>query len=153
MAHLVRQLKFHDHIASARLLGGLLGRHVMRQPDGALPDVLIPVPLHPARQRVRGFNQATEIARHVARVTGIPLHTGACRRVRATSSQATLDRQARRRNLRNAFVVTAPLPAHVAIIDDVVTTGSTSHELCSTLLRDGAKRVEVWAVARAARAR
>jgi ComF family protein len=145
---LVGGAKFRGRLNLARLLGLSLARYVgerSAQPPGAI----VPVPLHPDRLRERGYNQALEVARAVARALSIPLDTGCCARVRATAPQASLERKERRRNLRGAFEVHRP-PAteHVVILDDVVTTGSTAAELTKALLAAGAHRVEVWAVAR-----
>jgi ComF family protein len=116
----------------------------------ALPALVIPVPLHPSRERERGFNQATELSRPLAAALGIALDAGLCRRVRATPAQSTLDRRSRAHNLRGAFVLRRALDAdEVAIVDDVVTTGATAAELTATLRRGGARGVEVWSAARA----
>ncbi len=108
------------------------------------------MPLHWRRQLWRGFNQSLELARPIAAGLGIPLRTDLCRRVRATSAQTHLARGARRRNVRAAFRVhNGPLPRHVAIVDDVMTSGQTVTELARTLRRAGVEEVQVWALARA----
>ena len=146
--HLIKGLKFGSRLAHARLLGALLAERVERRPD--LPEVLLPVPLHPSRYRERGFNQALEIARVVARRHNLALDYKICRRTRPTHAQAQLHAKERRENLRRAFQLTRDLPwRHVAIIDDVVTTGSTVAELASILRQGGASLIEVWACARA----
>lgn len=146
---LIRRLKFEQRLQYARVLGALLAERLQDRVD-ALPDALVPVPLHPARQRQRGFNQATELARPLARTLGIELAAGSCQRVRATETQSLLDRRARRANLRGAFRMTGPAPGrHVAIVDDVVTTGSTVQALARELRAGGVQRVDVWCVARA----
>ena len=114
-----------------------------------LPARLVPVPLHRNRLRRRGYNQAVELARPLGRALGLPVAPRLCRRQRPTPAQAELTGSDRRRNVRGAFAVAAPVPRHVAIVDDVVTTGSTVGELARVLRRAGAERVEVWAVARA----
>jgi len=146
--HLIQGLKFGSRLAHARLLGALLAERIEPRPNW--PEVLLPVPLHPSRYRERGFNQALEIARVVARRHGIPLNYQACRRTRSTEAQARLHADERRKNLRRAFQLTqSPAWRHVAIIDDVVTTGTTVGELAATLRRGGASLIEVWACARA----
>jgi ComF family protein len=146
----VQALKFGGRLEYARLLGELLADAVAAQ-LATTPDVIIPVPLHPARQRRRGFNQALELARPVARRLGVPIDTVHCRRLRATAAQAELGARQRRRNVRNAFAVDAALPARrVAIVDDVVTTGHTVGELARALRARGVTFIEVWSVARAA---
>lgn len=145
---LVQRLKFDCRLHYARLLGALLTQRLRDQLD-RLPDVLVPVPLHPTRQRQRGFNQATELARPIVRALGIAMAPHCCQRVRATDTQSLLSRQARRANLRGAFRVATVPGAHVAIIDDVVTTGSTVQAMAQCLRAAGAERIDVWCVARA----
>ena len=114
-----------------------------------MPELLLPVPLHPKRLRERGFNQALEIARPLGRRFQIPVEARACRRIRATRPQSELALAERRGNLRGAFAVRGALTArHLAIVDDVVTTGATVSALARVLLRQGVQRVDVWAVAR-----
>lgn len=146
---LVQRLKFSGELALAPLLAGLLAdRLAVRK--AALPRCLLPVPLHRSRLRERGFNQATELARHLGRRLGIPVDYRLCRRHRPTEPQSLLPVRQRRGNLRNAFTVTAGVPAaHVAIIDDVMTSGHTAGELARALKRSGAERIEVWVIARA----
>ena len=146
---LIRRLKFNQQLQYARLLGHLLATAV-RSGCQSLPSALIPVPLHPRRQRQRGFNQAIELARPVGRILGIPLATNVCQRVRATDSQSLLNRRERHANLIGAFRLSQRPPAeHVAIIDDVMTTASTVQSLAQVLLAGGARQVDVWCVARA----
>jgi ComF family protein len=145
---LVTGLKFHARMNHARLLGELLAQALERIED-PLPELVVPVPLHPARQRQRGFNQALEIARIPARRLGIRLADDRVLRRLPTSPQSGLDATARRRNIRGAFAVRGDIDArHVALLDDVVTTGSTAAELARALTRAGAMHVDVWAVAR-----
>jgi ComF family protein len=147
--HLIRRFKFAEELSTGRLLSGLLAARLAER-SGDLPELLLPVPLHPARLRSRGFNQATEIARHVGRTLGIAVDYRLCRRKRNTQAQSLLSPNARRLNLRNAFTVRRPPEAlHVAIIDDVMTTGHTGNELARALKQAGAACVEVWVIARA----
>lgn len=112
-------------------------------------DVLIPMPLHPDRLGERGFNQAAEIARHLSRHMQLPWLAGACRRVRNTPPQAGLDLKARRRNLRGAFLCDVDLTGrHVALVDDVMTSGASLNELARTVKKAGAASVAAWVVAR-----
>ena len=146
---LLLRFKFHGDLACGRLLSDLLCE---RLTDSERPQALVPVPLHVARLRERGYDQALELAKFVAGRTGIALHARALRRTRATSRQSDLDMRARRRNLHGAFALAEnDLPAHVALIDDVMTTGATLRECAKTLLRSGVARVDVWVVARAPR--
>lgn len=147
--YLVQRLKFSGELAIAPLLSGLLAKQVS-SPGTTLPDVLVPVPLHPSRLRERGFNQATEIARLLGRRLQLTVNHRLCRRTRNTDAQSLLPVKIRHWNVRNAFAVTERIPArHVAIIDDVMTTGHTVNELARVLKRAGAKRVDVWVIARA----
>ncbi|HEY5791083.1 MAG TPA: ComF family protein, partial [Gammaproteobacteria bacterium] len=146
---LVTGLKFHGQLAGARLLGGLLAEQLAGDP-GPWPQALLPVPLHPRRLRQRGFNQALELARPLARELGLALLPDACVRRRDTAAQSGLERAARRRNVRGAFALPRPLGLHhVALVDDVMTTGQTLEALARVLREDGVEQVEVWCVARA----
>lgn len=112
-------------------------------------DAILPVPLHRWRQLGRGFNQSLEIARPVAKKTGLPL-LHSVRRVVATPYQSGLSAGERGRNLRGAFRIDGALSArHVLIVDDVVTTGETCRQLAGTLRAGGVDMVSVLAVARA----
>ncbi len=146
---LILGLKFHGKLAAARLLGDLLAERLKRT-VAHLPECIIPVPLHPARLRGRGYNQALELARPLARVLRLPLDVGSCRRLVATAEQSTLDARKRRRNVQGVFSVAADFGArHVAIVDDVMTTGHTVEALSCALLAHGVTRVDVWVCARA----
>lgn len=148
MRHLILGLKFQRRFENARLLGALLADSLAG--NAALPQLLIPVPLHPLRYRERGFNQAVEIGRTVARQLRLPLELSVCRRRRDTPHQTGLSAKQRRKNLRHAFALAKPLHAmHVAILDDVMTSGTTANELATVLRAAGASRIEVWACARA----
>jgi ComF family protein len=146
--YLITGLKFSARHAHARLLGQLLVEHISR--NAMMPDCIIPVPLHQSRYRERGFNQAIEIGRTVSNELGIPLELTCCRRRRDTPHQAGLSAKQRRRNIKNAFeLVRQPGCRHVAILDDVMTTGSTAHEMASLFKGQGIDRVDVWVCARA----
>lgn len=149
--HLVRGLKYHGAVAQGRVLSELLACGLQRMRNEPLPDVVLPVPLAQRRFRERGYNQAIELGRYVQKRLAVSMRADIAVRIRETREQAALNRKERRRNIRGAFAVVGAVPAHVAIIDDVVTTGSTVNELARELKRAGAKRVEVWAIARAAR--
>jgi len=150
--HMIRALKYRDAVAQGRVLGELLAAHIDRVHAGPLPSMIVPVPLAQPRFQTRGYNQAIELAGIVARRLQIPLRTDLAVRLRHTREQADLKRDQRRKNVRGAFAIAAAVNAeHVAIIDDVVTTGSTANELARVLKRAGARRVELWAVAKAGR--
>ena len=145
---LLPRLKFHHDLAAGRLLAAGMVRAFAGLPG--LPEALVPVPLHRGRLRRRGYDQALELARPLARALALPLLPGALRRIRATAPQSRLDAGARARNLRGAFTVDgdARLPAHVALVDDVMTTGATLHSAAQTLYLAGAVRVDAWVAAR-----
>lgn len=148
IADLIIALKFRHRLAAGRVLGNLLTAHIAGL-NSPLPDRVIPVPLHPHRLQERGFNQATELARIVSRGLDLPLLTDTVRRTKQTPSQAGLKRSQRLRNLANSFVHGDQTPpGHVAVIDDVVTTGATAEALARILKQAGASRVDIWAVAR-----
>lgn len=146
--HGVHALKYHADLSQARLLGELMARQLVTR-SAPLPRLLIPVPLHPLRLMRRGYNQALEIARVIAQRCDIRLRPDAARRLRRTEDQIGQSRAARRRNMRGAFAVDADLSqAHIALIDDVMTTGATFDELARACRYAGAARIEVWAAAR-----
>ena len=145
---LLPRFKFHQDLAAGRLLAQL-----MMQAFGRLPraDALIPVPLHRSRLRSRGYDQALELAKPLSRAFAMPLHGALLQRGRATAPQSRLDAGGRRRNLRGAFIVpdSSALPAHVVLIDDVMTTGATLQAAATALRRAGVQRVDAWVCARA----
>lgn len=145
---LLPRLKFHGDLAAGRLLAMAMAATCADMPR---PDALLPLPLARARLRRRGYDQALELARPLARSLGIPLLDRALVRRRDTAPQSTLDAAARRRNLRGAFAVPAGahLPAHVALVDDVMTTGATLHAAARALRRAGVARIDAWVCARA----
>jgi ComF family protein len=144
------RFKFHHDLAAGRLLSQLMHDACASAPR---PDALAPVPLHWSRLRSRGYDQALELARPLARALALPLRSDLLARTRATSAQSTLHAGERRQNLRGAFAakpVSARrhLPAHVALVDDVLTTGATLHAAARALLDAGVARVDAWTCAR-----
>ncbi len=140
--------KFGADLAAGRVLSALW----RREPCPIdLPQLLLTVPLHRSRLRQRGYNQALELGRPLARELGVPLRHDVLQRLRRTDAQTELDAIGRRRNVRGAFSLHAgvELPAHVAILDDVMTTGATLAECARVLKRAGVQRLDVWALARA----
>lgn len=148
LRYLIGQLKFHQNYKHARLLGTLLARHLVQSVE--LPECIIPVPLHRNRYRERGFNQSIEIARHLAQQLSLPLDLNSCIRNKDTKHQTKLPAKQRQKNMRRAFSVIHCLNyQHVAIVDDVMTTGATASSLAHALKEHGVSRVEVWVCARA----
>jgi len=143
---LVHALKFRSQLALAPLLGDLVLKCI---PARERVDCVFPVPLSRERLRERGYNQAAEIARHVAPQRGVRLEFTAITRERNTQAQADLPWSDRARNVRGAFRCERSLDgAAIAVVDDVMTTGATLDELAATLKRAGAARVVNWVVAR-----
>jgi ComF family protein len=158
---LITRLKFGRSLAAGRAVGELciaaLSGALANGAIAQLPDALLPVPLHTGRLRERGYNQALELARPLATALGLPLMPGILQRERPTAAQTDLGAAARRRSPRGAFSFVAPpgrpVPDHVALVDDVMTTGATLRECARVLKRAGVARVDVWAMARAPRRR
>ena len=141
---LVHALKFRSQLALAPLMGDLLIEAIRER-----IDLVVPVPLSRERLRERGYNQAAEIARHVARERRARLELTIVIRERDTRAQADLPWSDRARNVRGAFRCERSLDgAAIAVVDDVMTTGATLDELAATLKRAGAARVVNWVVAR-----
>lgn len=145
------RFKFRRNLAAGRVLADLLVNAARMQLRGPLPERLLCVPLHAERLRERGFNQALELARPLAQALALPLDARSLVRTRATRAQTGLDARARRQNLGKAFEFRSPEapPRHVALLDDVMTTGTTLGECARVLRRAGVVRVDVWALARA----
>ena len=147
----VHAFKFRGRRALAAPLAALLAEIDATALPAGVPEVLVPVPLHPRRERERGFNQARLLAHRLGRSWGVPC-SDALARARATLPQAELSAEARRDNVRGAFALrrrSEVAGRHVALVDDVLTTGSTVLA-CARCLRDGgAATVGVLVVARA----
>ena len=144
---LIQSLKYGGQLALARWLGDTLWRTVQNAPR---PDAMLPMPLHPARLKSRGFNQALEIAKPIARASDIALAPELARRILDTAPQATQTLDTRHKNIKGAFACDADLSGrHIALVDDVMTSGATLNELALTLKRAGAAQISLWVVARA----
>jgi ComF family protein len=148
---LITRLKFYHNFAAARLFAELIAdRAIARYSISERPKVLIPVPLHTKRLRLRGYNQATLLANHLAKLTKIPVNRHFCRRIHHTLPQSKTSADLRHSNLLGAFAIGKASEAeHVALIDDVMTTGATVGTLSQVLKAQGVKRVSVWCIARA----
>ncbi len=143
----IKALKFDRKLFYVPAFAEILSRALCCLPDDI--DALLPVPLHWRRKARRGFNQASELAKPIARQRGIAVERGVIRR-KATPFQSGLAAQQRTQNLRHAFVATRDCRyKHVLIVDDVITTGATVETLAKTILAAGAHKVSVLAVARA----
>ena len=153
---LVAAFKFHGRPELAGMLAERLTaavQHALQSTELQRPDLVLPVPLSPQRLAERGYDQAWELARRVARALHLPTEARLLQRPVDTAQQSGLGRAARQRNLRTAFMVDpvrrAPLQGrHVALVDDVMTTGATVREASAVLLRAGAAAVDLWVLAR-----
>lgn len=146
---LLWEFKYHGRLAPARLFAEELAQAV-RKAGRPFPECVVPVPLHWRRLWQRGFNQSLEIARLASKKLGVPVDWRLVRRRRATAAQAGLAAKARRRNVRGAFEITGrPLPARVAVVDDVLTTGATLGELARVLRCAGVEEIQAWVACRA----
>ncbi|MDX1900660.1 MAG: ComF family protein [Gammaproteobacteria bacterium] len=142
------QLKFHQQLLYARLLGELFAEALL-QSGKNLPDAILPVPLHAKRLRERGYNQALEIAKPIARAIKRPILLDSCLRSKSTTPQTTLSRRERQQNMQNAFILQRNLHFRtIAVIDDVITTGYTMAALCQTLKQHHCDKVAAWCCAR-----
>ena len=141
-------LKYRNLRASAPDLARIVAAYLVSNPISG--DVLVPVPLHPKRERERGYNQSELLARELSKATGIPLESRVLRRTRDTPPQVSIDGyQERKRNIEGAFECTSALDMpSVLLIDDVVTTGSTMSACAGALKAAGAQSVWGLAVAR-----
>lgn len=140
---LLLRFKFHHDLAAGRLLSQLMLQRV----PGFLDGPLVAMPLHRSRLRTRGYNQALELARPLARHSGCPLWNGLTRS-RQTTAQSTLDALERRHNLRGAFAAARHPPHGLTLVDDVMTTGATTDAALAALQREGAGPMHVWVCAR-----
>jgi ComF family protein len=146
---LIHALKYGGQLALAGMFAQKLHQRIG---ETALVDLIVPLPLHPARLAERGFNQAGEIAKALSRLTRIAMDARLGRRVRNTAPQTDLPWRARAANIRQAFACERNLSGlRIAVVDDVMTTGATLDEFARTLKRSGAARVENWVVARTPR--
>ncbi len=143
--HIVQGLKYRHRLPLAGWLAGALIARI----GPTRVDCIVPLPLSPQRMQERGFNQAQEIARPLARQLGLPLVSEACVRVLDSAPQASLPWKERQANIRHAFECRLDLTGKaIAVVDDVMTTGATLNEFARTLKRHGAARIENWVVAR-----
>lgn len=143
---LIKTLKFHERLILVNFLADELAQSITVR-----PDCVVALPLHPSRLRERGFNQSQLLAARIAGCLHLPLLTDACHRVRDTPSQSSLPWKERDKNMRQAFAVASAAHVHgkhIAIVDDVMTTGASIGELARALKQAGASEVSAWVVAR-----
>lgn len=146
----IHQLKYRNQVNLAEPLGKPLGKSLEVAEVGFKPDCIIPVPLHPGRLKKRGYNQALEISRPLARKMQVPIDTTLLQRTLTTPPQQGLTAAERRSNLRNAFIVTTtPSARNILLVDDVMTTGETVRECCRVLMKSNIAEVRVAVIGRA----
>ncbi len=146
IATLISQFKFNHQLHHARTLSHCFIQ-AAKDYTLPLPELLIPVPAHPKRVFERGFNQSIELTRFIAKALHVPWEARFIARIQNTPAQNKLKQQERRRNLKDAFALHKPRRVnHVALVDDVVTTGTTVNTLAQVLKEAGVERVDVWAI-------
>lgn len=147
-AQIIHRLKYEGLFALAQPLAQIM---VASWPDWeAAPGVLVPIPLHPRRQRRRGFNQSAILANHIGAQLGLPVEESALRRTKNTIPQIGLSPAQREENVRRAFTAESELvlAKHILLIDDVYTTGATMRAAAAALLSAGADGVSAYCLAR-----
>ncbi len=135
----------------SQLLAEKIALKLLSMPKSSRPTLLIPIPLHPQRLKERGFNQALELAKHIGKRANIPVYKRHLVRVKQTKTQKQSKRRARALNMKGAFtlVQTFDLESqHIAIIDDVITTGSTMSEAAKTLRKAQPEQITLLAIAK-----
>lgn len=143
---LIHAMKYGEQLALAHAFARKMAQYI---DTDALPDCLIPMPLHPAKLCKRGFNQSLLLAELISRDHDIKLLSDACRRVRDTPPQSALPWKERKKNMRNAFNCDIDLTGmRVALVDDVLTTGASLDALAAAVRQRGANEISAWVVAR-----
>ncbi len=151
LTKLIMDLKFQQRLINAQILGELMAEAIQNHwyKNKTLPSLILPVPLHAKRLRERGYNQALELSRPIARALKIPIDVKSCLRIKQTEAQATLAADERAQNMKNAFRIQRDLTGHhVAILDDVTTTGQTLMEFSQTVKEAGASQIDIWCCAK-----
>lgn len=144
---LIIGLKFHEKLLKAKILASLFSNHIQSE---NLPDLLIPVPLHPSRLRERGYNQSLELAKELSTTLNITYDYKSCTRHINTARQSELPMDQKKSNVRGAFSCNRKFDRqHIAIVDDVMTSGHTVNEFARVLKKSGAGKVDIWVMARA----
>lgn len=142
---MLQQYKYHQQLhLSASFAELMLQRHALQN-----IDLIIPMPLHPSRLEMRGFNQALEIARIIAKRLNIEVNSLATQRIKLAPPQASLPLKARVQNMKDAFICHENLSGlRIALMDDVMTTGASLNALAKAVKAKGAAHVECWLIAR-----
>lgn len=143
---LIQAMKYNEQLVLAHAFAARLTQRI---DTSSLPDLVIPMPLHPAKLRERGFNQSLLLAAKTARKLNLRLLPHACQRVRDTPPQSALPWKERKKNVRNAFRCDVDLTGkHVVLVDDVLTTGASLNALAEAVQKRGASEIWTWVAAR-----
>lgn len=143
---LVQAMKYGEQLALAHAFAAKLA---MRVEQSTVPDLVIPMPLHPAKLRARGFNQSLLLAAKAARKLNLELLPHGCQRVRDTPPQSSLPWKERKKNVRNAFRCDVDLTGkRVVLVDDVLTSGASLNALAEAVQKRGASEIWTWVAAR-----
>ncbi|PCJ29675.1 MAG: amidophosphoribosyltransferase [Gammaproteobacteria bacterium] len=149
---LILDFKYHNQLYLAPFFGQLLAQKIA---STSQVELLIPIPLHPNRLKDRGYNQSHELAKSLSRQLNIPVNPHLLTRVIDTPSQSSMAFKDRKKNMRNAFKLShhsLELPKHIAIIDDVLTTGHTANAAAKVFRKEGVATIEIWTIARTVKA-
>lgn len=147
----ISQFKFNRQLHLGKALSDLLADTILMayaSNDEPLPELILPIPLHQKRLAERSFNQSQLTAKQVAQKLQIPIANNLLRRIKNTPHQIGLKAIERRKNLKNAFDLKQELPKHIALIDDVVTTGTTITEASKLCLKHGVEKIDIWCLAK-----
>lgn len=139
--------KYNDRPELAQALAQIMAQEI-KDNGLEMPDLLIPVPMHTSKLRKRGYNQASLIAKKLGQLLDIEVANNIIEKHIATPAQAELSLVQRRKNLKRSFKLKNKITSkHVAIVDDVFTTGTTTEEIAKILKRNGVDYCQVWGVA------
>lgn len=148
--HLISGLKFANKLIYCQILGNIMAETITNYyQNKPLPEIIIPIPLHVQRLKERGYNQALELAKPIAKKLQIGLDRYSFIRIKTTKAQALISAKQRKQNIKNAFLPRKTINyKYVAIIDDVVTTGNTVREFSNILIANGIQKIDIWCCAR-----
>ncbi len=147
---LIHDYKFNQKLSLTPILGNLMAEKIQTHyQNTAYPNCIIPMPIHPKRLRERGYHQVYELAKILSHQLSIPVKLNTCRRIKHSQPQSDLPFKERKENIKNVFQAKKILYQHIAILDDVITTGETVSELCKTLKKENSHlMIDVWCLAR-----
>ncbi len=150
VSEFIHAFKYRGDLTAGKLLAEMLAAELNRHYKADWPDIIVPVPMHWTRLWYRGFNHSIQLARFLSKLLNqdIPVTTKICRRTNRAKPQSQLDAKSRYRNLNSAFVADSCMGLSVALLDDVITTGSTINACSKALIAAGASEIHIWAAAR-----